>query len=140
MPSITGRLSPILTVRDLARSADWYMEVLGMEARRQFVDAEGAIGDVTLVEPSSGLEIGLIDHDANPGDDFSEFRTGLDHLEFLVAELADLDARAEHFDELGVPHSGVKRPEYTRNAMLTLRDPDNIQLELFWRSPEGPVG
>jgi glyoxylase I family protein len=38
-------------------------------------------------------------------------------------------------DPAGIPHSGVKEPEYTRNAMLTFRDPDNIQLEFFWRAP-----
>jgi hypothetical protein len=58
----------------------------------------------------------------NPGSTLRRPRTfapeatrvrGLDHLEFLVA--------------------------YTANAMLTFRDPDNIQLEFFWRAtaPEG---
>ena len=41
----------------------------------------------------------------------------------------------EKLDRLGIQHSGIKEPEYTRNAMLTFRDPDNIQLEFFWRSP-----
>jgi hypothetical protein len=35
------------------------------------------------------------------------------------------------------PHSGVKAPEYTGNAMLTFRDLDNIQLEFFWRASAG---
>ena len=38
-------------------------------------------------------------------------------------------------DELGIPHSGVKELDYTPNAMLTFRDPDNIQLEFLWRAP-----
>ena len=50
----------------------------------------------------------------------------------------DLDEWATKLDELGIQHSGVKTPEYTRNAMLTLRDPDNIQLEFFWRAPTTP--
>jgi glyoxylase I family protein len=47
----------------------------------------------------------------------------------------DLNGWAERLNRLGISHSGVKEPEYTRNAMLTFRDPDNIQLEFFWRAP-----
>jgi glyoxylase I family protein len=39
---------------------------------------------------------------------------------------------------MGVEHSGVKEFDYTPNAMLTFRDPDNIQLEFFWRAPPAP--
>ena len=66
---------------------------------------------------------------------FDELRAGLDHLEFLVADRADLDTWAEQLDRLGIAHSGVKEPAYTSNAMLTFRDPDNIQLEFFWSVP-----
>ncbi|HXL88115.1 MAG TPA: hypothetical protein VN969_03880 [Streptosporangiaceae bacterium] len=38
-------------------------------------------------------------------------------------------------DELGITHSGIKGPSYTSNAMITFRDPDNIQLEFFFQSP-----
>jgi hypothetical protein len=52
----------------------------------------------------------------------------------LVAERTDLDEWAERLDSLGIVHSGVKEPPYTQNAMITFRDPDNIQLEFFWRA------
>jgi hypothetical protein len=35
---------------------------------------------------------------------FSEFRTGLDHLEFFVPRRADLDQWAKHLDTLGAVH------------------------------------
>jgi glyoxylase I family protein len=107
-----------------------------MQISRQFIDGEGRVGDTCLREPSSGLDLCLVNHQANPGDQFSEFRTGLDHLEFLVDDRSDLARWAEHLDSLGVPHSGVKQPSWSKNAMLTFRDPDNIQLELFWRAPD----
>ena len=88
-----------------------------------------------LMGPGSGLVLCLVEHAANPGDAFSEYRTGLDHLEFLVDRREDLDEWAARLDEFGIEHSGVKEPPYTQNAMLTFRDPDNIQLEFFWRSP-----
>ena len=138
MPSITGRLEINLTVRDPARSAAWYAELMGMQTRYDFVSAEGRMRYISLVEPSSELVLCLVGHATNPGEAFSEFRTGLDHLEFLVANRDELQEWAERLDELGVAHSGVKEPPYTQNAMLTFRDPDNIQLEFFWRAPLDP--
>ena len=93
---------------------------------------------IALREPESQFVLALVGHAGNQGEPFSEFRTGLDHLEFLVDRREDLDEWATKLDELGIQHSGVKTPEYTRNAMLTLRDPDNIQLEFFWRAPTTP--
>ncbi len=94
----------------------------------------GHIEQVFLVEPRTGLPLCLVDHARDP-DAFDERRVGLDHLEFLVANRSDLDAWAAQLDELAITHSGVKEPPYTSNAMITFRDPDNIQLEFFWRSP-----
>lgn len=135
VPPFTGRFVPILTVRDLARSAEWYARVFTLERHHEYRDAQGRLRDVSLHDEATGLQMALVDHDANLGDPFDEHRTGLDHLEFLVTSKEDLDDWAQHLDALGVEHSGVKSPSYTRNAMLTFRDPDNIQLELFWWAP-----
>jgi glyoxylase I family protein len=132
MPDIAGQVV-ILTVSDADRSAAWYSDVLGAEEASRYVEPDGHVALVCLAEPHSEVELCLVDHGASPGT-FSEFRAGLDHLEFLVAERSDLDAWAARLDELGIPHSGVKQPAYTANAMLTFRDPDNIQLEFFWRA------
>jgi len=93
---------------------------------------------VCLARPHSGVEFCLVDHGGEPGL-FSEFQTGLDHLEFLVAQRSDLDDWAARLDELGVGHSRVKQPPYTAKAMLTFRDLDNIQLEFFWRAHRDPA-
>jgi catechol 2,3-dioxygenase-like lactoylglutathione lyase family enzyme len=135
VPSITGRLEINLSVRDAAMSAVWYRSVLALEERYDFSSDDGSMRYISLVEPRSGLVLCLVGHTANPGEMFSEFRTGLDHLEFLVARREDLHEWAARLDELGIPHSGVKYLEYTPNAMVTFRDPDNIQLEFFWRAP-----
>ena len=118
MPSINGLVEVNLTVRDPGASADWYRRVLGMEVRYDHTSDDGRLRYVSLVEPGSGLILCVVGHADNPGDPFSELRTGLDHL-----------------DALGVAHSGVKELGYTPNSMVTFRDPDNIQLELFWRAP-----
>ena len=107
-----------------------------MKTRREYEPPGGYRRDACLVEPSTGLEICLVEYDAGSRLPFNEFQPGLDHLEFLVANRTDLDEWAERLDSLGIAHSGVKEPSYTRNAMITFRDPDNIQLEFFWRAPE----
>ena len=134
VPSITGQVEVNLTVRDPTLSAAWYTELLGMQTRYDHTSDDGQMRYVCLVEPSSSLVLCLVGHAGNIGEQFTEFRTGLDHLEFLVASRADLDEWARRLDQLGVRHSGVKDLDYTANAMLTFRDPDNIQLEFFWRA------
>ena len=99
-----------------------------------FTSPDGDLRYICLVEPSSNLVLCLVGHATNPGEPFSEVRTGLDHLEFLVGSRDDLYEWAERLDELHIAHSGVKELSYTENAMLTFRDPDNIQLEFFWRA------
>lgn len=134
MPSITGRVEINLTVRDLDRSAAWYGGLLGMQERYDFASADGHLRYISLIEPTSGFVLCLVGHASNAGELFDEVRTGLDHLEFLVARHADLQEWADRLDELGIAHSGVKELSYTDNAMLTFRDPDNIQVEFFWRA------
>ena len=90
---------------------------------------------IALVEPKSQLVLCLVGHQDHSGERFSEFRIGFDHLEFLVDRKDNLEEWVEKLNRLQIPNSGVKQPEHTRNAMLTFRDPDNIQLEFFWRAP-----
>jgi glyoxylase I family protein len=129
MPDISGQIV-ILTVSDADRSAAWYRTLLEAEEVGRHVEPDGG-AQVLLAWPRSGLQLCLVQHATDPGT-FDELRAGLDHLEFLVAQRSDLDAWAARLDELGILHSGVKEPSYTANAMITFRDPDNIQLEFFW--------
>jgi glyoxylase I family protein len=124
-----------LSVRDPDRSAAWYCDLLGLQRRYDHTSENGA-RYVCLGDPASGFVLCLGDVPANGGEAFDGTTTGLDHLEFLVARDEELDAWAAHSSELGIPRSGVKRPGYTANGMLTFRDPDNIQLEFFWRASD----
>ena len=135
VPEITGHIEVTLTVSDPARSAAWYSQLLGMQTRYDHTAADASMRYVCLVEPLSGLVLCLVGHASADDRPFNEFRVGLDHLEFLVARREDLVEWVAQLDHLGIKHSGVKSPSYTQNSMLTFRDPDNIQLEFFWRAP-----
>ena len=139
MPALTGQVEVNLTVRDPAGSAAWYGEVLGLQPRYDHTSDDGALRYISLIDPASGLVLCLVGHAANPGEPFDEVRTGLDHLEFMVKRREDLVDWSAHLDGLGIPHSGVKDLDYTANTMLTFRDPDHIQLELFWRATPATV-
>jgi glyoxylase I family protein len=131
MPEIAGQVV-VLTVTDAERSAAWYCDLLGMEETSRYVEPDGRVALVHLAASRSGVELCLVAH-GRGGGSFDEFQVGLDHLEFLVTQRSDLDAWAAQLGRLGIRHSGIKEPSYTANAMLTFRDPDNIQLEFFWR-------
>lgn len=134
-PTITGvhHFSP--TVTDVEASAAWYEKVFSlMRLPITFPhhDLEDTGYAVLLIDPASGLTIGLHEHTANEGERFDEKRTGLDHIGFGVAARADLDAWAAKLDELGIEHSGIRDvTEPVPFATLVFRDPDNIQLELI---------
>jgi glyoxylase I family protein len=135
MPAITGRIGLILTVRDPIASASWYRRVFGVDVTAQQTDTEGRIEQICLQDSRSGFTLCLLSHEQNEGAQCNETRIGLDHVEFFVSSEGELDAWASWLDQLGVAHSGVKAPAYTANRMVTFRDPDNIQLELFWEGP-----
>jgi catechol 2,3-dioxygenase-like lactoylglutathione lyase family enzyme len=138
MARLAGRLAPVLSVREPSASADWYGRVFDFVVTREFAGPDGRVLDVCMVQRDTGIQLCLVGHRANAGEPFDESRTGLDHLEFLVDDRADLDGWVELLDALGVAHSGVKVAPASKNAMVTFRDLDNIQLELFWRAP-GPA-
>src|SRR6185437_5067995 len=92
MPDFTGVNHIALTVRDLPRSVAWYTDLLSLQKVGELPDEGGRGAKVLLRHPASGLVIVLCAHKANPGEPFSEFRTGLDHLSFTVRDRAELDA------------------------------------------------
>jgi catechol-2,3-dioxygenase len=120
-----------LSVSDAEASASWYERVLDLERLRR-ADLPGRIMIVLLHRPS-GLIIGLNQHEAAPDAPFDERRCGLDHVGFAVPERPDLDVWQTRLARDGVEHSPVA--DVDSGAALVFRDPDNIQLELWWTRP-----
>jgi len=136
VPALGGRFIPILRVSDVTASAEWYLRVFCLVEVSRYSDGMGSVRQVVLSEPQSGLILGLVSTDtACAASPFDEQLVGLDHLEFLIPNFGELTHWVNHLDVQGVPHSGIKIPEYSRAAMVTFRDEDNIQLELFCPEP-----
>jgi catechol 2,3-dioxygenase-like lactoylglutathione lyase family enzyme len=118
-----------LTVTDLDRSTDWYRETLGFGVDSR---VEGqTFRRNRLRHPDAGITLTLTAHEGGSGDPFDERRTGMDHVSFAVPTIDDLHAFKARFEENGVDHSEVKPIASGAGGMITFRDPDNIQLELF---------
>jgi glyoxylase I family protein len=134
-PAVTGYHHFAPTVSDVEASAQWYEQVFGMtRVPVTFPHYGGEQGyAVVLTEPRTGIVLGLHHHDANPGQAFDERRTGLDHMSFAVTSRADLDAWARWLDSQGVENSGVvDTGDPMPYSVVVFRDPDHIQLELFY--------
>src|SRR5262245_59698433 len=130
-----------LTVRDVRASAAWYIDVLGIEQVGSFEAADGARRKVFLRHPGLPVRLGLTEHRDGDQAAFDETRVGLDHLAFAVTDRAELDAWASRLAAASVVYSAVAPANSIAGAaVLVFRDPDNIQLELFFDPPDRDPG
>ena len=126
-----------LTVRDVDASAAWYVEVLGFRRVGEFESPDGARRKVFLRHDGLPARLGLTQHRDGGRYVFDETRAGLDHLAFAVTDRAELDAWATRLAAADVVHSPVAPANSIPGAaVVVFRDPDNIQLELFF-DPSG---
>ena len=136
MPSITGISHVDLSVTNLQASLAWYCELLGavelMGGRNDAHDLDVRY----ILEPTSGVIIGLEQHDANEGTPFDEKRVGLDHLAFNVASREELDAWLARLEELGISNSGI----HEERAVGRARVPRPGQHPAGALPPEGRSG
>lgn len=125
---VTGIHHVALTVSDLDASSAWYEGLFGLD---KVIDEPGdqRCAKVYRLRGTTAL-LGLVEHASNDGSAFDAGRTGLDHAAFEVASRDDIDAWAERLAGAGVDHSGVI--SIPMGAILNFKDPDGIQLSIFW--------
>ena len=129
MPTLAGYSHLSLTVTDLDKSTRWYTELLGFSLDAE-VEGDGFRRN-RLRHPDAGITLTLTAHDAGSRDRFDERRTGMDHGSFAVPSMEDLLSFQELFADRGVDYSDVKPTVSGAGEIITFRDPDNIQLEVF---------
>lgn len=117
-----------VTVRDLDVSAPWYRSLIGTDP---VLDEHTDAGFRHLVwQFDNGTLFGIHQHDRQvPDDQFTEFRSGLDHISFGCANRNELQEWAERLDDLGIAHGDIIDAPY--GSGLSFRDPDGIALEFF---------
>ena len=133
----TGEIHHLrLTVTDLARSREFYTQLLGFEVAVESPPAD----DPSAAEAFKVLFGGVVMARGNlimglrpmapSGDRFDPDRVGLDHLSFNVASRGDLEQAMRLFDERGVSHGEITRLPGFAIDVLPFEDPDGVQLEL----------
>jgi glyoxylase I family protein len=117
-----------ITVRDLSVSVPWYEALL--EAKPVLDEDTDPDFHHTVYLLGGNTLLGLHQHGTQaPEGDFSEFRVGLDHISFGVANRSELEKWARRLDELGIAHGQIRDAGY--GSALSFRDPDGIALEFF---------
>jgi glyoxylase I family protein len=125
-----------LTVTDIARSKDFYDRLFGWPIA---VDASDRVDEPgvrespeqfyggVVYETPQGTLLGLRPVGSEP---FDPSATGLDHVSFAVASRDDLVAAAEALTAAGIRHGEVMDLEDAGMAILSIQDPDDVNLEL----------
>jgi glyoxylase I family protein len=132
MSEIVGIHHLGLTVSDVQRSAQWYEEVLGFERIGELGGPDAERQKIFLRHAGVSARLGLVQHRRSSKRPFDETECGLDHLAFAVSSRDDLEEWALRLERLGVPFSPIADSlSIPGAAVLVLRDPDNVQLELF---------
>jgi glyoxylase I family protein len=133
MPTFSRVSHVSFSVSDAEASARWWAVLL------ELTEIDRVAGDgwhgIVLLHPPSRTIIEFQQHDVNQGETFDPRRTGFDHMGFKVDTRAALDEWLARFEELGVRHSPIAKHEY--GAVLTFKDPDGIQFEMFFK-PDHP--
>ena len=127
---VTGLHHVLLTVADVHRSARFYEDVIGLKRIREIPD-DGVAGHKVLFALPDGSLLGVVKHANGEPGQFDERRIGMDHVAMSVpaAELPDWQQRLE---QAGVTHS-PPAPSAFDEPLMVLRDPDNIQLQIYGR-------
>ena len=136
--TITGLHHVRLSVSDIERSRAFYAELLGSEPA---LDMTAELSDPAAVDDPQRFfggvvfevgqnVLGLRPVPGAAGETFTPTRVGLDHVSLAVASRADLDAAAQRLAAAGVEHGEVIELPQQGIQVLSLQDPDDINLEL----------
>lgn len=107
--------------------------MLGFRRVGEFDSPDGAFRKVFLRHSGVHARLGLTQHRDGAKDVFDETRVGLDHLAFAVPDRAQLDVWESRLSAAGAVHSPIATANSIASAaVLVFRDPDNIQLEVFF--------
>ena len=108
----------------MSRSVQWYREVLGFEEPRYFGEL------ATLSRADAEFELVMRPRGTQAG---GSGELSFDHVAFLVASVADLQAWEAHLQAIGLD---VHIADAIGGMCIDLLDPDGNDLELFVATPQ----
>lgn len=114
-----------LPVSDVARSRDWYLQVLGFEVGAEFIE-DGTLMGVALVDPAGSVQVALRLDAARAG-----ALSGFDAIALAVPTHAGVQTWRQRLDDLGQPHGGIVTGHRGGSVLIGLQDPDGIEIRLY---------
>lgn len=133
VPVLKGIHHVGITVSDIARSEEGYGRVFGFKRAFEEKHNDSDKGGYAVVVSNvvDSFNIGFEYHPDNLGEEFDARRNGMDHLCFDVGNRRDIERWAEVLDGKGVAHAGIVEIPGMPIAVLNLKDPDGIAIELI---------
>jgi len=125
LPTLRGVAHVRINARDLARSVEWYRDVLGFDEPWFVVPGRVAV----LFHPESKVEVVLRQKQA-PLRQVDE--AAFDHVAFLVEDMEHLQAWESRLRDLGLD---LHIAQAVGGVSIDLEDPDGNDLELFVYDP-----
>lgn len=114
-----------LPVSDVARSRDWYLQVLGFEVGTEFIE-DGTLMGVALLDPAGSVQVALRLDAARAG-----ALSGFDAIALAGPTRAGVQTWRQRLDDLGQPHGGIVTGHRGGSVLIGLRDPDGIEIRLY---------
>ncbi|MGB6429381.1 MAG: VOC family protein [Candidatus Acidiferrales bacterium] len=124
-PKTPGIHHIALRSANFERSKRFYADPLGFSVIREVPDL------FIFLAGSAAIGVRAPDAQTSPGDRFSPFRVGLDHIALACADEAELRRVASALSSAGIENTGVKRDPTLDKDYVAFKDPDGISWELY---------
>ncbi len=124
-PKTPGIHHIALRSANFERSKRFYADTLGFSVIREVPDL------FIFLAGSAAIGVRAPDAQTSPGDRFSPFRVGLDHIALACADEAELRRVASALSSAGIENTGVKRDPTLDKDYVAFKDPDGISWELY---------
>ena len=132
---ITGIAHLALTAKDMEKSLDFYIRVLGF--KKVFSLAHPETGAPWIEYLQAGNQFVELFYNGTEDNPWKSSLRGFNHLCLLVD---DIHSTVKGIEDAAYPMDSPVREGSDKNLQAWLKDPDGIRIELMQISPESPQG
>lgn len=133
MPRVTGIHHVAITVAIIERSVAWYRKVRSFSSVLSAEHADGTERNATMTNPESSVVFSPRVLPDSKVESLTETHAGRDNVGLAVEVQSSLEEWERHLTELNVEHSPFTYhllDGQSGYAVVAIREPDNVQLEL----------